>query len=150
MGIFVIGDLPASMVIPSTSKVISNVISGHEDIDQQNRIDADTSLLASGYNSGALGSDRLSLTKTMHVNCSTDSMLEEHGPSTDSRPAAPAIHIETFLSSKGEPAIDGVICIIYFSNITLNVSVQPHETPESCEFCVLNTWLEYRNQSVKK
>jgi len=59
MGIFgPLGDLPT--VITSTGKVISNVIPGHEDSDQQNLIDADPSLLASGYNSGALGSDRLS------------------------------------------------------------------------------------------
>jgi hypothetical protein len=58
MGIFgSLGDLPT--VITSTGKVISNVIPGHEDSDQQNLIDADPSLLASGYNSGALGSDRL-------------------------------------------------------------------------------------------
>jgi hypothetical protein len=59
MGIFEsLGDLPT--VINSTGKVISNVIPGHEDIDQQNLVDADTSLLGSGYNSGALGPDRLS------------------------------------------------------------------------------------------
>jgi hypothetical protein len=59
MGIFgPLGDLPT--VITSTGKVISNVIPGHEESDQQNLIDADPSLLASGYNSGALGSDRLS------------------------------------------------------------------------------------------
>jgi hypothetical protein len=59
MGIFEsLGDLPT--VINSTGKAISNVIPGHEDIDQQNLIDADTSLLGSGYNSGALGPDRLS------------------------------------------------------------------------------------------
>jgi hypothetical protein len=36
------------MFLPSTGKVIPSMISGHEEIDQQNPMDADTSFLASG------------------------------------------------------------------------------------------------------
>jgi hypothetical protein len=55
-----IADQSTRMVLPSTGKVIPSMISGHEEIDQQNPMDADTFFLASGYNYSALGSDRLS------------------------------------------------------------------------------------------
>jgi hypothetical protein len=56
-----IADQSTRMVLPSSGKVIPSMISGHEEIDQQNPMDADTSFLASGYNYSASGSDRLSL-----------------------------------------------------------------------------------------
>jgi hypothetical protein len=49
-----ITDQSTRMILPSTGKAISGMISGQEEIDQQNPMDADTSLLASGYNPGAL------------------------------------------------------------------------------------------------
>ena len=43
-----IADQSTRMVLPSSGKVIPSMISGHEEIDQQNPMDADTSFLASG------------------------------------------------------------------------------------------------------
>ena len=48
-----IADQSTRMVLPSSGKVIPSLISGHEEIDQQNPMDADTSFLASGYNYSA-------------------------------------------------------------------------------------------------
>ena len=48
-----IADQSTRMVLPSSGKVIPSMISGHEEIDQQNPMDADTSFLASGYNYSA-------------------------------------------------------------------------------------------------
>jgi len=56
-----IADQSTRMVLPSSGKVIPSLISGHEEIDQQNPMDVDTSFLASGYNYSTSRSNRLSL-----------------------------------------------------------------------------------------